>query len=72
MLRPGRFDTQVTVGLPDVKGRKEILELYMSRITHSPYIDLELWSKKTGGFSGAEIQNLVNTAAIKAAIDGDF
>jgi len=71
LLRPGRFDTNVEVTLPDVKGRQEILELYISKITHDSAIDVGFWAKKTSGFSGADLQNLVNTAAIRAAVEGE-
>lgn len=71
LLRPGRFDTNVEVTLPDVKGRQEILELYISKITHDIAIDIGFWAKKTSGFSGADLQNLVNTAAIRAAVKGE-
>lgn len=71
LLRPGRFDTNVEVTLPDVKGRQEILELYISKITHDIAIDVGFWAKKTSGFSGADLQNLVNTAAIRAAVEGE-
>jgi len=67
ILRPGRFDAKVEVGLPDLKGREEILELYLNKTTHSPKIDLKLWARKTMGFSGADLNNLINTAAIHAA-----
>jgi len=71
LLRPGRFDTNVEVTLPDVKGRQDILELYISKITHDSAIDVGFWAKKTSGFSGADLQNLVNTAAIRAAVEGE-
>ena len=71
LLRPGRFDTQVTVGLPDVKGRTEILELYLDKIKASTEIDVDVLAKRTSGFSGADVQNLVNTAAIRAAVEGN-
>ena len=67
-----RFDTNVEVNLPDVKGREEILQLYMDKITHNIGIDVGFWAKKTSGFSGADIQNLVNTAAIRAAVEGTY
>jgi len=70
LLRPGRFDTQVMVINPDIKGRREILELYLSKIKHDDSIDIEKLAKMSVGFSGADIQNMVNTAAIKAAVDG--
>ena len=70
LLRPGRFDTKVEVYLPDIKGREELMELYLNKTTHSFSIDKNFWAKKTSGFSGADIRNLINTAAIKAASDG--
>jgi len=70
LLRPGRFDTQVTVPKPDIKGRREILTLYLSKIKHDDSVDLEKLAKMTTGFSGADLQNMVNTAAIRAAVDG--
>eukprot|EP00092_Neocalanus_flemingeri_P032898 GFUD01035780.1.p1 GENE.GFUD01035780.1~~GFUD01035780.1.p1 ORF type:complete len:745 (-),score=192.85 GFUD01035780.1:309-2543(-) len=70
LLRPGRFDTQVNVNNPDVKGRIQILELYLSKIKHDDSVNMESLAKRTIGFSGADLQNLVNTAAIRAAVDG--
>ena len=72
LLRPGRFDTQVTVGLPDIKGRRELLELYLDKVKSSTEIDVEVLAKRTSGFSGADIQNLVNTSAIRAAVESEF
>jgi ATP-dependent metalloprotease len=69
LLRPGRFDTQVEVPHPDVKGRKEILGLYLSKIKHDDSVNVESLAARTTGFSGADLQNLVNTAAIRAAVD---
>jgi len=70
LRRPGRFDVEVTVSLPDLKGRKEIIELYISKITKDPAVDVEKLAKGTTGFSGAELENLINQAALKAVIDG--
>jgi len=70
LLRPGRFDTEVIVGKPDIKGRREILSLYLAKIKHDDSIDLESLASRTTGFSGADLQNLVNTAAIRAAVVG--
>ncbi|XP_037550214.1 ATP-dependent zinc metalloprotease YME1L1 [Nematolebias whitei] len=70
LVRPGRFDMQVTVPRPDVKGRKEILNLYLSKIKVDPAIDAAVIARGTVGFSGAELENLVNQAALKAAVDG--
>ena len=60
-----RFDTQVMVTNPDIKGRREILNLYLSKIKHDDSVDLEKLAKMTGGFSGADLQNMVNTSAIR-------
>merc|ERR1712002_646689 len=64
ILRPGRFDTKVEVGIPDIKGRTEILELYLAKVKHDSSINVEILAKKTNGMSGAELSNLVNTATI--------
>lgn len=55
---------------PDMKGRREILSLYLSKIKHDSSIDVEKLAKMTIGFSGADLENMVNTAAIRAAIQG--
>ncbi|XP_070784133.1 ATP-dependent zinc metalloprotease YME1L1-like isoform X2 [Enoplosus armatus] len=70
LVRPGRFDMQVTVPRPDVKGRTEILNWYLAKITMDPAVDAEIIARGTVGFSGAELENLVNQAALKAAVDG--
>jgi ATP-dependent metalloprotease len=70
LLRPGRFDKQVTVPLPDVGGRKEILEMYAKKTKIAPDVDLEVLARGTTGFSGADLFNLMNQAALKAAVDG--
>ncbi|XP_075903576.1 ATP-dependent zinc metalloprotease YME1L1-like isoform X1 [Nelusetta ayraudi] len=70
LVRPGRFDMQVTVPRPDVKGRTEILNWYLSKIKVEPTADAEIIARGTVGFSGAELENLVNQAALKAAVDG--
>uniref|UniRef100_A0A3P9MWI9 ATP-dependent zinc metalloprotease YME1L1 n=1 Tax=Poecilia reticulata TaxID=8081 RepID=A0A3P9MWI9_POERE len=70
LVRPGRFDMQVTVPRPDVKGRKEILNWYLSKIKVDPAVDAEIIARGTVGFSGAELENLVNQSALKAAVDG--
>lgn len=70
LLRPGRFDTQVKVPFPDLIGRKEILMLYLSKIKHDDSVDPEKLAKLTVGFSGADIENMVNTSAIRAAVEG--
>ncbi len=70
LTRPGRFDKHVTVPLPDVKGRKEILELYAQKTKMGDDADLSVLARGTPGMSGAELFNLVNQAAIKASVDG--
>lgn len=70
LVRPGRFDMQVTVPRPDVKGRTEILYWHLKNIKVDPDVDAERIARGTVGFSGAELENLVNQAALKAAADG--
>ncbi|MCJ8745224.1 hypothetical protein PDJAM_G00127950 [Pangasius djambal] len=70
LIRPGRFDMQVTVPRPDVKGRTEILKWYLKKIKVDPAVEAEIIARGTVGFSGAELENLVNQAALKAAVDG--
>ena len=67
LLRPGRFDRQVVVPAPDVKGRKQILAVHSRRTPLSPDVDLEILARGTPGFSGADLENLVNEAALMAA-----
>ena len=67
LLRPGRFDRQVTVSLPDVNGRKKILEVHVKKIVLTQNTDLEVIARGTPGFSGAELANLVNESALRAA-----
>jgi cell division protease FtsH len=67
LLRPGRFDRQVTVGLPDRRGREAILRIHSRGIPISPSADLEAIAAATPGFSGADLANLVNEAALMAA-----
>ncbi|CAG9760272.1 unnamed protein product [Ceutorhynchus assimilis] len=69
LLRPGRFDVEVTVPTPDYTGRKEILGLYLSKIL-AKGVDLELLARGTTGFTGADLENMVNQAALRAAMDG--
>lgn len=69
LRRPGRFDVEVTVSLPDYKGRKEIIELYISKVKKDPNVDVDKLARGTTGFSGAELENLINQAALKAAVD---
>src|SRR5690606_18953529 len=70
LLRPGRFDRQVTVSLPDVKGREQILGVHAKKIKLSPTTDLSVIARGTPGFSGAELANLINEAALLAARKG--
>ncbi|GIC75895.1 ATP-dependent zinc metalloprotease FtsH [Moritella sp. F3] len=67
LLRPGRFDRQVTVGLPDIRGREQILKVHMRKVPISDDVETVLIARGTPGFSGAELANLVNEAALFAA-----
>ena len=66
-LRPGRFDRQVVVGLPDVRGREQILKVHMRRVPLGDDVDPKIIARGTPGFSGADLSNLVNEAALFAA-----
>jgi cell division protease FtsH len=70
LLRPGRFDRQVTVGNPDLKGREQILRVHTRSIALEPDVDLRSIARGTPGFSGADLANLVNEAALNAARGG--
>jgi len=70
LLRPGRFDKHVAVPLPDVGGRKEILEMYAAKTKIAEDVDLGILARGTTGFSGADLYNLMNQAAVKASVDG--
>ena len=70
LLRPGRFDRQVVVPVPDVGGRKKILEIYAKKTKMSSQVDLDVLARGTPGFSGADLENLVNEAALMAARAG--
>ncbi len=67
LLRPGRFDRQVVVDRPDMKGREGILKVHTKRITMDPSVDLSIIARRTPGFSGADLANLANEAALLAA-----
>ncbi len=67
LLRPGRFDRQVMVDLPDIKGRQAILDVYIKKIKMIPTVDVKAIARGTPGFSGADLANLVNEAALLAA-----
>jgi len=70
LLRPGRFDRQVTVNLPDVRGREAILKVHAKNVKLSPTVDLSIIARGTPGYSGAELANLLNEAALLAARTG--
>jgi cell division protease FtsH len=70
LLRPGRFDRRVTVGRPDVRGRHQILKVHTRKTPLANDIELEVIAKGTPGFTGADLANLVNEAALLAARDG--
>ena len=67
LLRPGRFDRQLTVNLPDVRGREAILKVHAKNVKLSPSVDLSVIARGTPGYSGAELANLLNEAALLAA-----
>lgn len=67
LLRPGRFDRQVVVPLPDIRGREQILKVHMRKVPLSPNVDATVLARGTPGFSGADLANLVNEAALFAA-----
>lgn len=70
LLRPGRFDRQVFIDLPDLSGRREILDLYVKRVKVADDVDLQNLARGTTGFSGADLENLLNEAALHAVRAG--
>ncbi|MBR2373476.1 MAG: ATP-dependent zinc metalloprotease FtsH [Lentisphaeria bacterium] len=70
LLRPGRFDRQVVMDLPDIKGRRQILDVHAARIKTDDTVDLDVIARTTPGFSGADLANLCNEAALLAARRG--
>lgn len=70
LLRPGRFDVEVQVPVPDFTGRKEILDHYLHKIKLADDVDVEMLARGTTGFTGADLENLVNQAAVRGAIEG--
>src|SRR3954464_6726730 len=70
LLRPGRFDRQITVNLPDVKGREEILRVHAKKVKLGEGVDLAVIARGTPGYSGAELANVINEAALLAARRG--
>lgn len=67
LLRPGRFDREVTVGIPDINGRKEILKVHMRGKPLDDDVNVDVLARRTPGFTGADLENLVNEAALLAA-----
>jgi cell division protease FtsH len=67
LMRAGRFDRQIYVDLPDIRERKEIFEVHLNNIKKSEHLDVDFLSKQTPGFSGADIANVCNEAALIAA-----
>ena len=67
LLRPGRFDRQVMVGLPDIRGREQIIYVHMRKVPIAPDVKADILARGTPGFSGADLANLVNEAALFAA-----
>jgi cell division protease FtsH len=70
LLRPGRFDRQVVIDRPDLKGREKILKVHARQVTLAPEVELEHIAARTPGFVGADLANLVNEAALRAAREG--
>jgi cell division protease FtsH len=70
LLRPGRFDRQVVIDRPDLKGRAKILQVHTRQVTLAPEVELEQIAARTPGFVGADLANLVNEAALRAAREG--
>ncbi len=70
LLRPGRFDRRIVVNMPDVKGREEILKVHVRKIPLAKDVDLSVLARSTPGFSGADLANLVNEAALLGARNG--
>lgn len=70
LLRPGRFDRQIVVGLPDVKGREDILKVHASRVKACQHVKLDEIARGTPGFSGAQLANLINEATLMAGKNG--
>lgn len=67
LLRPGRFDRQIYISLPDIKGREDILKVHAKNKVLNPSVDLKVLAKRTSGFTGADLRNLLNEAALLAA-----
>ncbi|XP_031620472.1 ATP-dependent zinc metalloprotease YME1L isoform X2 [Contarinia nasturtii] len=69
LLRPGRFDVEVSVPVPDFVGRQQIIALYLKKVLHRD-VDIDQLARGTTGFTGADLENMINQAALRAAIDG--
>lgn len=67
LLRPGRFDRQIVIDLPDIRGRRQILDVHAKNVKLAPSVDLDSLARSTPGFSGADLANLMNEAALLAA-----
>ncbi|WP_153944877.1 AAA family ATPase, partial [Acinetobacter baumannii] len=67
LLRPGRFDRQITVDRPDVKGREAVLKVHARNKPLAEGVDLDIIARRTPGFTGADLENLLNEAALLAA-----
>jgi cell division protease FtsH len=70
LLRPGRFDRQIVVNLPDIRGREEILAIHARDVKIGPDVDLKVLARRTPGFSGAQLANVINEGALLAARKG--
>ena len=70
LLRSGRFDVEVQVPAPDLNGRREILEHYLSKVKRGYDVDTNILARRTIGLTGADLENMVNQAALRAAIEG--
>jgi len=70
LLRPGRFDRQIQVNLPEVKGREQILQIHAREVALEPGVDLQVLARRTPGFSGAQLANVINEGALLAARSG--
>jgi cell division protease FtsH len=71
LLRPGRFDREVVLDMPDVRGREEILKVHARKVKVAPSIDLSILARGTPGFSGAELEAVINEAALLATLKGE-
>src|SRR6185503_20203730 len=69
LLRPGRFDREVVIDLPDVEGREEVLRVHLKKVKSGPDVDVKTLAKLTPGYSGADLAAIINEAAIRAALN---